>query len=161
MNIILLRFSLEWMNFMKVIYWMFSINKLLLSLWKINDIQEINEYNFSTAFFFSIKREMHLHYNYFQERQNIQWNTINSQSMVQHFNFLPKEGKKEAFTQYNDAKCSVVMREVVLSLEMDRRENTNKRPQRQIIVRCCLFLLFWRWDSTELFIQRGNTATML
>ena len=43
--------------------------------------------------------------------------------MVQHFNFLPKEGKKEAFTQYNDAKCIAVMREVVQGLEMDQREH--------------------------------------
>ena len=101
---------------------MFSTNKLLFSLRKINDIQEINEYSFSTAFFFTVKREMHLYYNYFQERQNIQWNTNNSQSMVQHFSLLPKEGKKEAFIQCNDAKCSVVMREVVQGLKMDRRE---------------------------------------
>ena len=43
--------------------------------------------------------------------------------MVQHFNFLPKEGKKEAFIQYSNAKCIAVMREVVRSLEMNQRKH--------------------------------------
>ena len=61
--------------------------------------------------------------------------------MVQHFNFLPKEGKKEAFTQYNDAKCSVVMREVVRSLEMDRREHqqvTTTANSREMLLVCAV-----------------------
>ena len=118
---------------------------------------------FQLLSFFTIKRETHLYYSYF--RKDKIFNEIRSihNQWLNISTFCQKQGRKKHLLDATMLN-SVVVREVVQGLEMDRRENISKWPRRQIIVRCCLLLsleVIWCMTITLILNSRSSLGEKL